>query len=88
MTILVCVAWGSYDVPLGETVTLRVEASGVPPPQYQWLKDGIELDGQTSARLVIPQVPCVPQRFYSRLTDQRRHPHITRRCESVSVPAC
>ena len=44
------------EVMLGETVALEVIARGVPPPQYQWRLNGVELVGETQTRLVILEV--------------------------------
>lgn len=38
------------------TVTFRVVASGYPPPRYQWLKNNINLAGETNASLVVPNI--------------------------------
>jgi rhamnogalacturonan endolyase len=37
-------------------VTFSVTATGTPPPTYQWRKDGVEIDGATSASYTIPNV--------------------------------
>ena len=49
----------SQTVNSGQTATLTVTATGIPAPAYQWLKNGTNLNGATSAVLVIPsaQVP-------------------------------
>ena len=38
----------------GQTATLMVVATGIPDPTYQWLRDGTNVPGQTSAALTIP----------------------------------
>ena len=38
----------------GQTATLAVLATGIPDPEYQWLRDGTNVPGQTSATLSIP----------------------------------
>ncbi|GIX50511.1 MAG: hypothetical protein KatS3mg132_705 [Limisphaera sp.] len=43
------------DVVLGSTARLYVKAVGFQPLGYQWFKDGVPLDGQTAAMLVIPE---------------------------------
>ena len=43
------------DVVLGSTARLYVKAVGLQPLAYQWFKDGLPLDGQTAAMLVIPE---------------------------------
>ncbi len=40
----------SYD---GETVTLSVEVDGQGPFEYQWKKDGVDIDGANDSQLVI-----------------------------------
>ncbi|MFW5942216.1 MAG: chitobiase/beta-hexosaminidase C-terminal domain-containing protein [Chloroflexota bacterium] len=37
----------------GQEVTFTAEATGVPAPQYQWQRDGIDLAGQTEPELTI-----------------------------------
>ncbi|GAB5558943.1 MAG: hypothetical protein SynsKO_05900 [Synoicihabitans sp.] len=44
----------SRTVVAGGTITLSVEATGVPAPTYQWRKGGADLVGETSAELSIP----------------------------------
>ena len=46
----------SGPAKVGSKVTLQGSADGSPPPTFQWLKDGIELPGETNATLVIPSV--------------------------------
>ncbi|HVM48302.1 MAG TPA: pectinesterase family protein [Candidatus Acidoferrum sp.] len=38
----------------GGTISLNVSATGVPAPAYQWLRNGSNVTGQTSATLTIP----------------------------------
>jgi len=46
----------SQTAQMGETVTFRVAADGVPPPNYQWQFNGKDLAGETSDTLVLPSV--------------------------------
>jgi hypothetical protein len=46
----------SQTVPLGQTATFTVKASGTSPLMYQWSKDGAEIDGATSASYTTPPV--------------------------------
>jgi hypothetical protein len=73
-----------FQVPLGETITLQIIASGIPIPTYQWMKNGTEMEGQTSARLVIPQVP------YGLCSSLHRHPPARKPTPSPqgTTPAC
>jgi hypothetical protein len=38
----------------GQTATFRVTATGDPPLTYQWLKDGVVIDGATQSRYTTP----------------------------------
>ena len=40
----------------GSTVTFSVLAQGVPPPSYQWFKDGVPIAGATAATLVLTNI--------------------------------
>ena len=42
----------SVVVYVGDTITLSVEATGTEPIQYQWTKDGVDLEGATSTTFV------------------------------------
>ena len=54
----------SITVTPGVTATFTVSATGIPDPSYQWLKDGTNLVGPTSATLSIPtQKPAMPERI-------------------------
>jgi hypothetical protein len=46
----------SQIVPNGATVTLSVQASGLPDPSYQWLLNGTNIPGATSNTLTISRV--------------------------------
>ena len=41
------------DVSAGTPVTFQAQAAGSPPPQYQWMLNGLSLPGQTNASLVL-----------------------------------
>ena len=41
---------------VGNTVTFSVNAQGVPPPSYQWFKDGAPIAGATAATLVLTDI--------------------------------
>ena len=49
----------------GSTVTFGVTAQGVPPPTYQWLKDGSPIAGATSPTLVLTDVQLAAAGSYS-----------------------
>lgn len=40
-------------VPLGGSVTFTVGVEGVPPFHYQWVRDGVQLTGQTNEALIL-----------------------------------
>ncbi|HEV7889739.1 MAG TPA: PQQ-dependent sugar dehydrogenase [Pyrinomonadaceae bacterium] len=46
----------SQTVPVGQTATFEVEASGVEPLSYQWQRDGADIAGETSPTLVLTEV--------------------------------
>ncbi len=46
----------SQSVPVASPVQFFVDASGIPTPQYQWRKFGINLPGETSATLFFGNV--------------------------------
>ncbi len=46
----------SQTVDAGSNVTLSVTASGSPAPTYQWLKDGVAINGATGASLTFSPV--------------------------------
>ena len=46
----------SQNVSAGNSVTFGVVATGLPDPTYQWQKDGVDLDGETSKTLTIRNV--------------------------------
>lgn len=50
---------------VGDNVTFTVAASGTAPLTYQWRKDGVALNGATSATLVIPNVQASSGGAYS-----------------------
>jgi hypothetical protein len=41
----------SQEVSLGEALVLTAEASSLPAPSYQWMRDGTAIQGQTHAEL-------------------------------------
>ncbi|HEY8227116.1 MAG TPA: PQQ-dependent sugar dehydrogenase, partial [Pyrinomonadaceae bacterium] len=43
-------------VPRGQPATFSVAASGAQPLSYQWLRDGVDIAGETSPTLTIPNV--------------------------------
>ncbi|MBD3321377.1 MAG: hypothetical protein GF350_09815, partial [Chitinivibrionales bacterium] len=55
----------SQSVIAGETVTFSVSATGYPPADYQWLKDGAEISGATSATFQIVNVQTTDAGEYS-----------------------
>jgi pectate lyase/pectin methylesterase-like acyl-CoA thioesterase len=49
----------------GDTITFSVAARGVPPPSYQWLKDGAPIPGATAPSLVLTDVQLGSSGTYS-----------------------
>src|SRR5262249_20773761 len=43
----------SQTIKSGKTAVFTVAVVGVPPPTYQWLYDGVALQGETNATLVV-----------------------------------
>ena len=52
-------------VTTGGTATLTVTATGIPAPDYQWLKNGTNVPGATSATLSIPGAVVADSGSYS-----------------------
>lgn len=50
----------SQIVPIGETATFAVTATGATPLHYQWSKNGVAIVGATSATYTTPAVEWVP----------------------------
>ena len=50
---------------VGANVILSVSATGLPAPTYQWLKDGTNLVGATSASLLLNSVTTNPSGLYT-----------------------
>lgn len=50
---------------LGATANFSVSASGVPVPQYQWRKDGVNISGAVSAVLTIANIAASDAGTYS-----------------------
>jgi hypothetical protein len=46
----------SQTVPIGETATFTVTATGTAPLSYQWSEDGVEIAGATSASYTTPAI--------------------------------
>ena len=44
------------SIPIHTSVNLSCMATGVPPPQYTWFKDGVLIPGETKPFLYIPEV--------------------------------
>jgi thermolabile hemolysin len=53
---VIVVAPRNQAVLLGDAVTLQVEATGVPPLTYRWIRDGDELESATQAKLSLASV--------------------------------
>lgn len=49
----------------GNTVTLTVKAVGKPPLSYQWQRDGVDLDGETSDQLMLDNLTSTDAGNYS-----------------------
>ena len=44
------------SIPIHTSVNLSCMATGVPPPQYTWFKDGVQVPGQTEAFFFLSEV--------------------------------
>jgi len=55
----------NVDVLAGTLVTLQAEATGYPPPQYQWAYNNVNLPGQQSPALALDAVTTNLQGAYS-----------------------
>jgi hypothetical protein len=49
----------------GQTAYFRVRADGVPPFHYQWMKNGVPLEGKTNALLAVPDISTNSAGAYS-----------------------
>lgn len=62
----------SQTVYAGDDVTLSVTAVGQTPLTYQWLKDGVEISGQTQSTLSLPNIqPDAAGAYRVRVTNAR-----------------
>jgi len=52
-------------VKLGTTATFVIQAAGTQPISYQWRKNGVDLPGETSPSLSIPQVAYADEAAYT-----------------------
>jgi fibronectin type 3 domain-containing protein len=55
----------SQTVFEGATVTFSVTATGEPAPQYQWRKDGVDLQGETDSTLTLTTVSPADEGTYT-----------------------
>lgn len=55
----------TQSVTAGASITLRVTATGVPAPTYQWRKDGNAIAGATSATLTLANVTATDAATYT-----------------------
>ncbi len=55
----------NQTVNSGQTATLTVAATGIPAPNYQWLRSGTNVSGATSATLSIPNAQVSDSGTYS-----------------------
>ena len=53
------------EILAGESATMFVLASGSGPKTYQWQKDGVALDGETSNTLVVEDATKADEGFYT-----------------------
>ncbi len=49
----------------GNSVTFTAAASGIPTPTYQWLKNGVNISGATTATLTLPNIQTTDAATYS-----------------------
>jgi PKD repeat protein len=55
----------SQTVTAGVSATFNVVATGIPTPNYQWLKNGATITGQTSPTLIVSSAACGDAGTYS-----------------------
>jgi len=55
----------SKNVKYGETIVIKVQATGTEPFQFQWIKDGKPIGGATSDVLTIKQAKSLDAGSYS-----------------------
>ena len=59
----------SETVTLGQGVTFSVSGNGTGPLSYQWLKDGVPLNGANSANLTLSNVQLTDAGYYSAVVE-------------------
>ncbi|MDB6073640.1 MAG: hypothetical protein JWO89_1280, partial [Verrucomicrobiaceae bacterium] len=72
-------------VRVGESVTLSVAASGPPPLTYQWLKNNLAINGQTSSTLLIPAAKLTDAGNYTVKVTTNKAGSVTSSAAGVSV---
>ncbi|MGA3007249.1 MAG: immunoglobulin domain-containing protein, partial [Opitutaceae bacterium] len=55
----------SQTVALGASVTLAVNASGLPSPSFQWLKNGADISGATGSVLTLDKITPADAAIYT-----------------------
>jgi len=55
----------SLSVPAGESATFSVVATGGEPLSYQWMRDGVEMNGLNADTLILPNVNVLDTAAYS-----------------------
>ncbi|MDB6118530.1 MAG: hypothetical protein JWO08_2311, partial [Verrucomicrobiaceae bacterium] len=72
-------------VRVGESVTLSVAASGPPPLSYQWLKNNVAINGQTSSTLLIQAAKLTDAGNYTVKVTTNKAGSVTSSAAGVSV---
>lgn len=77
----------SQPVRVGSTVTLRCKATGYPAPQYQWVKDGIELPDGIDEELTFDPVTLQDSGKYVCIVSNRINAEKSNKVELQVLPS-
>ena len=77
----------SQPVRAGATVTLRCKATGYPSPEYQWIKDGMELPDGNDEELSLDHVKLEDSGKYNCIVSNRLNAEKSNTVELQVLPS-